>query len=116
LQEIRGALRLPGFILRDTPHSKTEIADVFNEAPMATLHVKNISRDQYAALRKRAKSNQRSIAAEVRSILKENVPTAREMKARHKFMRKILRLRAKQPKSSGPFQSAEEMIREDRER
>jgi hypothetical protein len=86
------------------------------EAPMATLHVENIPRDLYAALRKRAKSNQRSIAAEVRAILKENVPTAREMKARHKFMQKILRLRAKHPKSSGPFQSAEEMIREDRER
>ena len=83
---------------------------------MATLHVKNIPRDLYAALRKRAKSNQRSIAAEVRAILKENVPTTREIKARHNFVRKILRLRAKQPKSSGPFQSAEEMIREDRQR
>ncbi len=83
---------------------------------MATLHVENIPRDLYAALRKRAKSNQRSIAAEVRAILKENVPTAREIKARHEFVGKILRLRAKQPKSSGPFQSAEEMIREDRER
>lgn len=86
------------------------------EACMATLHVKNIPRDLYAALRRRAKSNQRSIAAEVRALLKENVPTAREMKARHEFVRNILRLRAKQPKASGPFQSAEEMIREDRER
>jgi len=83
---------------------------------MATLHVENIPRELYAALRRRAKSNQRSIAAEVRAILKENMPTAREMKERHKFVRKILRLRAKHPKSSGPFQSAEEMIREDRER
>ena len=83
---------------------------------MATLHVENIPRDLYAALRKRAKSNQRSIAAEVRAILKENVPTAREMKTCHNFVRKVLRLRAKQPKTSGPFQSAEEMIREDRER
>jgi plasmid stability protein len=87
-----------------------------HEALMATLHVKNIPRDLYAALRKRAKSNQRSIAAEVREVLKENVPTAREMKARHEFVRKILRLRAKIPKSRGPFSSAEEMIREDRER
>ena len=86
------------------------------EAPMATLHVENIPRDLYAALRRRARSNQRSIAAEVRALLKENVPTAREMKARHEFVRKILRLRAKQPKSTGPFPSAEEMIREDRER
>ena len=83
---------------------------------MATLHVENIPKDLYAALRKRAKSNKRSIAAEVRALLKENVPTARETKARHEFVRKILRLRAKLPKSSRPFQSAEEMIREDRER
>jgi plasmid stability protein len=83
---------------------------------MATLHVKDIPRELYAALRKRAKSNQRSIAAEVRELLKENVPTAREMKARHEWVRKILRLRAKVPKSRGPFPSAEHMIREDRER
>ncbi len=83
---------------------------------MATLYVENIPRDLYEALRKRAKSNQRSIAAEVLAILEENVPTAQEIKARHEFVGKILRLRAKQPKSSGPFQSAEEMIREDRER
>jgi len=83
---------------------------------MATLHVKNIPIDLYAAPRKRAKSNQRSIAAEVRALLKGNVPTEREMKARHEFVRKILRLRAKIPKSRGPFPSAEEMIREDRER
>jgi plasmid stability protein len=83
---------------------------------MATLYVKNIPRDLFAALRRRAKFNQRSIAAEVRALLKENVPTAREMKARHKWVRNILRLRAKQPKSSGPFPNAEEMIREDRER
>jgi plasmid stability protein len=83
---------------------------------MATLRVENIPRDLYAALRRRAQSNQRSISAEVRALLKENVPTAREMKARHELVRKILRLRSKQPKSSGPFQSAEEMIREDRDR
>jgi plasmid stability protein len=86
------------------------------EELMATLRVKNISREVYAALRRRAKSNQRSIAAEVRAILKENVPTARELKARHEFCRRLVRLRKKRPKSSGPFPSAEEMIREDRER
>jgi plasmid stability protein len=83
---------------------------------MPTLHMENIPRDLYAALRKRAKTNQRSIAAELRALLKENVPTARELKARHEFVRNILRLRARQPKSRGNFQSAEETIREDRER
>jgi plasmid stability protein len=83
---------------------------------MATLHVKNIPRDLHAALRKRAKANQRSIATEVRALLKENVPTAREMKARHELFKRLVRLRAKKPKSPGPFPNVEEMIREDRER
>jgi len=83
---------------------------------MATLRVENIPRDLYAALRRRAKSNQRSIAAEVRVLLKENVLTARELKKRQEWVRNLTRLR-KQSKASGhAFPSAEEMIREDRER
>ena len=92
------------------------MADVSCEGPVPTLHVKNIPRDVYAALRRRAKNNQRSIAAEVRALLKENVPTARELKARQKWIRKLVRLRASPPESRGPFPSAEEMIREARER
>ena len=83
---------------------------------MATLHVDNIPRDRYAALRRRAKSNERSIASEVRALLKENVPTARQLKAREKWVRQLVRLRAKQSKSSVKFASTEEMIPEDRER
>ena len=96
--------------------SRPRLADVFLRDIMAILHVKNIPRDLYAALRRRAKSNQRSIAAEVRALLKEYIPTAREIRARRRFVKDILRLRAKLPKSTGPFQSAEGMIREDRER
>ena len=82
---------------------------------MAMLRV-NIPRDRYAALRRQAKENQRSMAAEIRAILKQSVPTTREMKARYEICRRLVRLRTKQPKSRGPFPSAEEMIREDRER
>jgi plasmid stability protein len=87
-----------------------------DEALMATLDVKNIPRDLYAALRRRAKSNQRSIAAEVRALLEENVPTAREMKARHEWVRKLARLCANKTDTSGSFLSTEEIVREDRAR
>ena len=49
---------------------------------MATLYVENIPDDLYEALRSRAKARRRSIAAEVLALLEENVPTARELKAR----------------------------------
>jgi plasmid stability protein len=83
---------------------------------MATLYVENIPDDLYEALRSQAKARRRSIAAEVLALLKENVPTLTELKARQDLFRKVIQLRKKLPKSEGPFPSAEEMIREDRER
>jgi len=83
---------------------------------MATLHVRNIPKDLYAALRRRARAHHRSIASEVRAVLAENVPTARELKARHAWFERIIRMREGLPKRKGPFPSSEEMIREDRER
>jgi plasmid stability protein len=83
---------------------------------MATLHIRNVPRSLYAALRRRAKANNRSIAFEVRALLAENIPTTQELKSRHEFVKQLRRLRAKTPKSPGTFQSAEDMIREDRER
>lgn len=83
---------------------------------MATLYVENVPEELYAALRKRAKQNRKSIAAEVIALLEENIPTARELKARQEFIRRLARLRAQPSPSPGPFPSAEEMVREDRER
>lgn len=83
---------------------------------MATLYVENVPDDLYEALRSRAKARRRSIAAEVLALLEENIPTAQELKARHELYRKIIELRQKSTKDKGPFPSAEEMIREDRER
>jgi plasmid stability protein len=83
---------------------------------MATLYVENVPDDLYEALRSRAKARRRSIAAEVLALLEENVPTAKELKARHEWVRKLTRLREQQPASGRAFPSAEEMIREDRER
>jgi plasmid stability protein len=83
---------------------------------MATLYVENIPDDLYEALRSRAKARRRSIAAEVLAMLEENVPTARELKSRHEWVRKLARLRKRHAGSGRAFPSAEEMIREDRER
>jgi plasmid stability protein len=83
---------------------------------MATLYVENVPDEIYKALRKRAKANRKSIAAEVIALLERNVPTAEELKRRREFYDRLAELRAAAPESPGPFPSAEEMIREDRER
>jgi plasmid stability protein len=83
---------------------------------MATLYVENVPDDLYEALRTQAKSRRRSIAAEVLALLEENIPTAKELKSRREWVRKLARLRKQPSNSSRAFPSAEEMIREDRER
>lgn len=82
---------------------------------MPTLYVENVPEDLYQALRARAKANRASIAAEVLSLLRENVPTAGELARRKKIVKRILHIRSQGPKS-GRFPTAEEMIREDRSR
>ncbi len=83
---------------------------------MATLYVENVPDEIYKALRKRAKANRSSIAAEVIALLKRQVPTDAELKKRREIYDRLAELRARPPLSPGPFPSAEEMIREDRER
>ena len=83
---------------------------------MATLYVENVPDDLYEALRSRAKARRRSIAAEVLSLLEENIPTAQELRSRHEWVRKLARLRKQDARSGRSFPSTEEMIREDRER
>ena len=83
---------------------------------MATLYVENVPDELYEALRSQAKARRRSIAAEVLALLEQNVPTAKELEARRELFRQVMRLRKTKPNNDGPFPSAEEMIREDRER
>ena len=83
---------------------------------MATLYVENVPDELYEALRRQAKARRRSIAAEVMALLEQNVPTERELKVRKDLFQRMMRMREELPKSKGPFLSAEEMIREDRER
>ena len=49
---------------------------------MATLYVENIPDELYDALKRRARENRKSIAAEVLVLLEENVPTEMELKRR----------------------------------
>jgi len=83
---------------------------------MPTLYVENVPDDVYKALRKRAKANRSSIAAEVIGLLRRFIPTEAELKRRREAFDELAKLRALPPLTSGPFPSAEEMIREDRER
>ena len=83
---------------------------------MATLYVENVPDDVYRALRKRAQANKTSMAAEVIELLKQFVPTEAELKRRREFYDRMAELRAKPPLTPGSYLSAEEMIREDRER
>jgi plasmid stability protein len=83
---------------------------------MATLYVENVPDELYEALRKRARQNRKSIAAEVLSLLETNVPTARELKARREFARRLKALRSLPSPAEGPFPTTEEMQREGRER
>jgi len=83
---------------------------------MPTLYVENVPKDLYQALRARARKNRSSIAAEVIALLKDRVPTAAELKRRQRAFEELMRLQASVPPLPGPFPSAEEMIREDRER
>jgi plasmid stability protein len=83
---------------------------------MATLYVENIPDDLYAALRKQAKLRRKSIAQEVISLLETHVSTPQELQRRRELFQKALRMSARRAPSSGPFQSSEEMLREDRAR
>jgi plasmid stability protein len=83
---------------------------------MPTLYVENVPKDLYEALRARARKNRSSIAAEVIGLLKDSVPTAVELKKRQQLYDDLSEIRSYRPPGPGPFPSAEEMIREDRER
>lgn len=82
---------------------------------MPTLYIENFPRDLYEAIRKRAKSERRSIAAEVIEILEQFVPTEKELRRRREFVEKLERLRAATPPLSDNGPTSTEMIREDRD-
>jgi plasmid stability protein len=82
---------------------------------MSTLYVEDIPDDLYQALRKRARSQGRSVAAEVRALLAENIPTDAELRRRKQIVRKLRQLRFSKGSSATSLPSSLEMIREDRD-
>jgi plasmid stability protein len=83
---------------------------------MPTLYVEKVPDELYEALRARARQHRKSIAAEVLTLLEENIPTAKELAQRKEFLQRVRKLRAKRSGSSGPFPASEEILREDRNR
>ena len=83
---------------------------------MATLYVENFPDDLYEAIREQAKKDRKSIAAEVTEALAWRFPTEAEMKLRREFLERALEMSRREPLTPGPHPSAEEMVREDRER
>ena len=81
---------------------------------MATLYIENVPDELYDAIRGKAKARRKSIAAEVLAVLEQNFPTARELKARREFLRRVKLQQSATPPGKGPFPSTEEMQREDR--
>jgi len=83
---------------------------------MPILYVENVPDDLYRGLRKRARGNRKSIAAEVISLLEREIPTTAELKRRERFYRQMEKFRSHKPETRGTLSTAEQMIREDRER
>jgi plasmid stability protein len=61
---------------------------------MATLHVRNVPDELYEGLCRWAKKRHRSIAAEVLILLEENIPTAKQLRARRDLLLKLKKIRS----------------------
>jgi plasmid stability protein len=83
---------------------------------MPTLYVENVPKALYEALRNRARKHRRSIAAEILSLLEENIPTEKELKLRQESFRKLQRLTFTKSATDAQLPSSEELLREDRNR
>jgi DNA polymerase sigma len=83
---------------------------------MATLYVENVPDELYLSLRKRARENRKSIAAEIISLLERHIPTDAELKRRQQFYERMETFRTRKHSVRGPHQPVEAMLREDRER
>ena len=83
---------------------------------MPTLYVENVPEELYETLRARARERHRSMAAEVLSLLEENIPTRKELQARTNLFRRLEKMRSKNRRARSSFPSTEEMRCGDRAR
>ena len=81
---------------------------------MPTLDVENVPEELYEALKTRARERRKSISSEVLSLLADNIPTKAELLRRKKLLSCALKLSAAHNTDTLP--TAEEMLRQDRER
>jgi plasmid stability protein len=83
---------------------------------MPTLYVENVPEKLYKALRAQARGHNKSIAAEVLSMLQQYVVTPEELKSRQAFFRDTQKLRDAKPLVSGDGFDSLAALREDRSR
>jgi plasmid stability protein len=83
---------------------------------MATLHIENVPEELIEAIEERAKRNHTTIGDEVLHRLHLSFPSKSDLAKRQERMKRFLALQKSKPASEGPFPSAEQMIREDRDR
>lgn len=83
---------------------------------MPTLYVENVPADLYDALRLRAKSEGRSISAEVLKLLEEYVPGPAQLAQRRRAFEIAKKIRTNQAASASPRRSTEKALRADRSR
>ena len=89
--------------------------DALEYPRMPTLYVENVPEELYQALRDRARANRRSLAAETIRLLEEALPTPAELRERAAFYRRVRQIR-RAGRRGGPGPSAEQLLREDRNR
>jgi hypothetical protein len=82
---------------------------------VATRYVENVPDELYEAFRQRVREVRRLIAAEVLSLLRQNVPTAKQLRVRRGVFQKIVKLHSGK-QSRKRFASTEGLERERRAR
>jgi hypothetical protein len=83
---------------------------------MATLHLENVPDDLLEAIEDRASEEKTTVELAVLHVLSRMFPTKAQLAVRQDRMKRFLELQKATPPGEGPFPSAEEMIREDRNR
>lgn len=83
---------------------------------MATLHLENVPEDLLEAIQNRASEEKTTVEAAVLQILSKMFPTKSQLAVRQDRMKRFLELQRVSSPGEGPFPSAEDMIREDRNR
>jgi plasmid stability protein len=83
---------------------------------MRTIKIENVPHNLCKALSARGRERKRSTSAEILALLEENMPTEAELRKRRAFYRKVKRMQKRKQSAGSDFPSAEDMVRDDRDR